>query len=116
MKRITLKILASDIRETDYMDTHDCAITRALARAGYPHLIDFADSIVEKDFQHENKPTNVSINEEQYNKLYDVVCGMYLTKRFKTFKDAKASIFGDEVLQIRNRNLKITLDSKYLKN
>jgi hypothetical protein len=34
MSEITLNILASDIEETDYSNSDDCAITRALRRAG----------------------------------------------------------------------------------
>ncbi len=34
MKKITLNILAQDILETKYHDQQDCAITRALKRAG----------------------------------------------------------------------------------
>ena len=34
MKKITLNILAQDILETKYHNQHDCAVTRALKRAG----------------------------------------------------------------------------------
>jgi hypothetical protein len=34
MKQVIIKILAQDIRETDYTNSRDCAITRALQRAG----------------------------------------------------------------------------------
>ena len=38
--QVTLNILASDINTTRYLNYRDCAITRALKRAGYPELID----------------------------------------------------------------------------
>lgn len=44
IKSITLKILASDIKSTHYLDFQDCAITRALKRAGYE---DFRDNGIE---------------------------------------------------------------------
>lgn len=37
---IELEIKAEDIESTEYVDARDCAITRALARAGHPELID----------------------------------------------------------------------------
>ncbi len=38
MKTVTLQILASDILTTQFTNSEDCAITRALSRAGYPHM------------------------------------------------------------------------------
>lgn len=47
MKTIKLKILAEDIRELNYGNPNKCPITKALARAGYPHLRDEGMNIVE---------------------------------------------------------------------
>lgn len=46
MSEITLSILASDIENTDYMQSEDCAITRALARAGRSDLKDVGRGII----------------------------------------------------------------------
>lgn len=38
MKTLKITILAEDIKSTDYFSSSDCAITRALHRAGRPDL------------------------------------------------------------------------------
>lgn len=88
MESITLKILASDILSTNYVDSQDCAITRALARAGRPDLQDDANQIIEKrtiECETENDfilNTKVVIrrDNEGYIKLEESVYGMYNAK------------------------------------
>ena len=38
MTQVTLHILAEDIKTTSYLNGNDCAITKALHRAGHPEL------------------------------------------------------------------------------
>lgn len=46
MPKIKLTILASDMKETDYLDNKDCPITRALYRAGYKGWRDTGTTIM----------------------------------------------------------------------
>ncbi len=45
MATIKLQILAEDILKSNYFNSDDCAITRALARAGYPEYSDIGNEI-----------------------------------------------------------------------
>ena len=74
MMKVTLKILAKDVQENDYLDFRKCAITRALHRAG---LIDYFDGngLVNNNFKY------VSVNKKQYDKLTSKVMKMYNNKR-----------------------------------
>ena len=47
--KITLNISKKDLREADVSNGLDCPITRALSRAGYPNLMDYADRLAIKD-------------------------------------------------------------------
>lgn len=71
---INLEILAEDMSSTTYTMGCDCAITRALKRAGYPHLQDSGIGI--KDMN-----TNSYIVTEresgQYQSLSNHVIAMY---------------------------------------
>jgi hypothetical protein len=49
-KNIKLKFLAEDFFEGCYMHSADCPITRALARAGYPHMKDIGAHITKVDY------------------------------------------------------------------
>jgi len=89
METLKLTILANDILTTNYTDGQDCAITRALARAGRPDLMDDANQIIKKIDK-----TNLSENEIMlqtevviypnnlgYQKMEESVYGMYNAKR-----------------------------------
>jgi hypothetical protein len=76
MVKIVLNILASDIKETDYLRASDCAITRALLRAGYPNLIDCGTEISKK----KSKLIVDSYIPFNYNILANKVMEMYEDK------------------------------------
>lgn len=77
MKEVTLEILASDIKETEYTNSKDCAITRALARAGYPELEDQGLVIANKDsWEYVIKRDN-----KKYAELSVKVADMYMGRR-----------------------------------
>jgi hypothetical protein len=64
----TIKILAEDIRATSYSDPYDCAITRAIRRAGingYDAVMIVATNVTNKVI--------CGLNEEDY----DLVLAMY---------------------------------------
>jgi hypothetical protein len=88
MESITLKILASDILTTNYTDSQDCAITRALARAGRPDLQDDANQIIKKlnvsesdEFGDIEREIVIYSNNIGYQKMEESVYGMYNAKR-----------------------------------
>lgn len=68
--KITLIILAKDIKENNYFDTGDCPITKALHRAGYTFLKDTGTMISPIDYEY-NEQDNINL----HNKLF----GMYNT-------------------------------------
>jgi hypothetical protein len=74
--KLILNILASDILETDYHDSRDCAITRALARAGYNYH-DSGICIVDND---DSDKVIVGLSNNDYQILSERVLGMYATK------------------------------------
>lgn len=69
MKTIELQILKEDIMTTTYSDSTDCAITRALHRAGHSELHDSGENIRNR----ENEIVSISDNHE----LSDRVVKMY---------------------------------------
>lgn len=77
MKTIKLQILASDILETYYHTSRDCAITRALQRAGL-NCKDSGVSIKTIDTREV-----INVDKTQYNNLAVKVMGMY-SKKDKT--------------------------------
>ncbi len=70
---IKIKILAEDIRNTNYFSSKDCAITRALHRAGYPNLRDCGVSIMNDN---DGSRSNI-MNHGEYMKMTDKVINMY---------------------------------------
>ena len=82
MKKVTLTILANDILETNYLNSSDCAITRALKRAG----LNYEDSGI--GITHVGSNEEVSIDNSQYKNLVDKVLGMYFTKYKVGFPNA----------------------------
>lgn len=84
---LTLTILASDIKSTYYGNARDCAITRALSRAGRPELTDCGQGI---------NNTNLDVRFESYNiKGYNAlrkhVLQSYRNKReYKSYKNMDA--------------------------
>jgi len=74
---IKLNILANDILETEYSNSRDCAITRALARAGFPNYEDCGTDIIDND----TEETVVTSHNETYWSLSVRVMKMYRTKR-----------------------------------
>ena len=71
MKRVELQIKASDILGTSYFNFRNCAITRALQRAGLPY-IDAGTSI-----RFEGTDNDVNINIEEHKELADKVSKLY---------------------------------------
>jgi hypothetical protein len=69
-KEVTLQILAKDFYETDYYDSDDCVITRALHRVGLTHLHDAGTDIIDNR-------ENVYAAGEDYKQLASRVVGMY---------------------------------------
>jgi len=72
MESLTLKILKSDIDTTFYTDGWNCAITRALHRAGFPDWYDCGTYIKDK-----NGNKIVTWNNSDYDKLCSTVIKMY---------------------------------------
>lgn len=78
MEELILNILASDIETTKYIDNDDCAITRALARAGRSDLIDCGTDICYKrDRFFEEERVFIAWGNPTYEELADKVCNMY---------------------------------------
>ena len=71
--KVKLQILAKDIKESDFFHSDDCAITRALKRAGFPHLKDTGTGIEEK----ETGRRVAGMRTLGYNKLNSRVQHMY---------------------------------------
>jgi len=95
MESITLKILASDILSTNYTDAQDCAITRALARAGRPDLMDDANQIIIKtDTKVPFVVRNIIVppSNEQYQEMQDAVYGMYFDREKYPIQDMEFTI------------------------
>lgn len=84
MPEITLNILASDIKETDYYNSEDCAITRALSRAGRPDLQDVGRGIEYKDLNIINRFVTDWSN-PSYQDLVETVLLMYGYKNPEDF-------------------------------
>lgn len=70
-----LEILASDILDTSYSNGKDCAITRALHRAGFKNLHDAGVEIVD-----EYNRLIITDADKDYNALQEKVLGMYSFK------------------------------------
>ena len=80
---LKLTILASDILNSEYTNGNDCAITRALARAGRPDLMDDANQIIIKTDVHTDfvkRDVIVPPSNEQYQEMQDAVYGMYFDR------------------------------------
>lgn len=70
MPQLILQILEKDIRETNYINSNDCAITRAIRRAGYPLGKDSGSLSLDNDIC-------IHYYNEDYNTFVDKVMGMY---------------------------------------
>jgi hypothetical protein len=96
MTKLTLTILAQDILTTSYLNSHDCAITRALHRAGRTDLDDCGDI--------KHLPTNTYIvktsQNESYFNLVNKVLGMYGTKTDESYTITDSNCDSVEVPQI----------------
>ena len=81
MQKVTLNILAQDIQETDYSEAHDCAITRALNRAGFVGYIDRGLDIVDDKnrvvIEQAWRADENTANQNSYSLLGKRVIGMY---------------------------------------
>lgn len=82
---LKLRILAKDIRETNYNHSKDCAITRALERAGRPDLKDEGVDIVYK----ETREVFTDKENPSYLELSNKVVDLYKLKRFGRIKEIK---------------------------
>lgn len=74
--KITLTILKEDIEAGNYMNPEECPITKALARAGYPHLKDRGLSI-----RNEAWKKVTTYRNRDYKALSDRVCSMHIRER-----------------------------------
>lgn len=101
METIKLKILASDILETDYNIDKDCAITRALKRAN----VNMTD--VELSFTVGSTNRN-----ESYRLLVEKVMGMYGTKDKITYSYGFREIINVPNLKIEDFEHEIIFNSK----
>lgn len=72
MSTITLTILEEDIRTTDYTYSKDCAITRAMRRAGFPYGKDCGSYLIIDDYTLIRRSEN-----DSYKKLVERVTSMY---------------------------------------
>ena len=72
MKIVKLKILAKDIKTTNYVHSNGCAITKALQLAGYLTLRDCGSHITSG-----NKIVANDEDNEPYRKMSDKVIKMY---------------------------------------
>jgi hypothetical protein len=72
IKEVELQIHEKDFHETEYQQTDDCAITRALTRAGYPQLRDAGIDIVDREDE-----GIVVCNGSSYKEMSDRVLRMY---------------------------------------
>jgi hypothetical protein len=86
MKELILNILALDIQTTGYLNARDCAITRALARAGRPDLIDEGVDIIKysKDYPKKERVTYYGNKDyfELSEKVHDMYYGMIVPEDF----------------------------------
>ncbi len=76
--KIKAKILAEDIRNTNYFSIKDCAITRALNRAGYENWKDCGLVIKNGEGMEVVNESN-----EQYSRLSNKVIAMYGLKQMR---------------------------------
>lgn len=75
-KLLTIRIVGADFSETDYRNCNDCAITRALKRAGYSKLRDCGVNIDGKGKSHwEN--VRLPVETDNYDALADKVINSY---------------------------------------
>ena len=106
MTTVVLEFKAVDFKETNYTDSKDCAITRALHRAGYPMLRDCGSEICVDIF------TDVtSFDNSDYEKLVDeLVLPMY------KFVANHKRYANDLVLEPRDFTYELELDLSVLED
>lgn len=68
-----IKILAKDIKSTSYYNYKNCAITKALRRAGLKNFFDVGDGI----YNDETDECIINSNNKNYDKLVRKVLNMY---------------------------------------
>jgi hypothetical protein len=89
MSNIHLKIRVSDIKHTNYNDANDCAITRALERASYPHFRDEGVGI----FNVQTRELVCDNRESSYRFMKDFVHELYEAKTENRLFEYKDTIF-----------------------
>lgn len=87
MKKITLEIKAEDIMSSRYLICGDCAITRALHRAGYKDYRDSGIHIIDR-----NSKTIVAEGNRTYDALANKVIGMYSHKDGKEYTNGEGVV------------------------
>lgn len=70
----TITILAEDIKTSNYFDSYDCAVTRALKRAGLDEHRDHGMGI-----QNGNGTDIIPFTLPEYKQMRSMVLGMYRT-------------------------------------
>jgi len=83
MATLMLSIKAQDIFETKYTNGQDCAITRALDRAGYSNLVHGGTDICDRD----TLEPIVDNRNSKYRDLCQRVWDMYEAKEERRFED-----------------------------
>ena len=104
--KVTLEILASDILETSYTDARDCAITRALARAGFPNYRECGTEIVDREVDGENYKYDIKLlkaKSKRYQKLSNRVKSMYAFT---------GQYFGPDMVKTKPADFKVVLNLK----
>jgi hypothetical protein len=89
MRSISLHIKSLDILRSDYLDKFDCAISRALDRAGYPHLRHEGTDIAHT----ETRETIIDSRNKSFQELTQLVWDMYDTKNENNFDTIKSFHF-----------------------
>jgi len=89
MTNIHLKIRVSDIKYTNYNEANDCAVTRALERASYPHYRDEGVGI----FNVQTRETICDTRNNSYCLMKDFVHELYNAKAEKRLNEYKDTIF-----------------------
>lgn len=92
--KLTLEINAVDVITSKYLDATDCAITRALKRAGRPDLIDVGQGIRNEEWTKRFESYNI----KGYKEMTKHVQGMYKAKdkRRTDWKDKVFTLEFDE--------------------
>jgi hypothetical protein len=80
MARVKLQILAEDIKNSNYLYSSNCAITKALERAGYSEYHDAGTDICKRN---DGEDILIDNSNKTYAELTEKVRAMYRNKELK---------------------------------